>query len=134
MKISILSLFPEMFSVFNSSLIKRATDKNLLQINCIDIRDYSQDKHQKCDDYTFGGGAGMIMMPQPIHDAIMACDPLHNAHRIYMSPKGRTLNQKTVMELSKYEEILLLCGHYEGVDQRVIDLDIDEEISIGDYV
>lgn len=134
MKISILTLFPDMFNALNESIIGRATKAGKIQINAVNIRDYSKDKHKKCDDAPFGGGAGMLMTPQPIADAIMAVDPDKKAKRIYLSPKGKTLNQALVKELAKEEELVLLCGHYEGVDQRVIDLFIDEEISIGDYV
>ncbi|MBE7061274.1 MAG: tRNA (guanosine(37)-N1)-methyltransferase TrmD [Clostridiales bacterium] len=134
MKIDILTLFPEMFAPLQTSIIGRAVDGGKLQINVIDIRDYTLDKHKKCDDTPFGGGAGMVMMPQPIASAIEAVDPDHTARRVYMSPKGRTFNQKIVLEYSKDEHLLLLCGHYEGVDQRVLDLFIDEELSIGDFV
>ena len=134
MKIDILTLFPEMFSAINESILGRAQKSGKIQINVVNIRDYTEDKHLKCDDYPFGGGAGMVMMPQPIGSAIEAIDPEHKAHRIYMSPKGHTLKQQKVFELLSYEHLILLCGHYEGVDQRVIDLFIDEEISIGDYV
>lgn len=134
MKISILTLFPEMFSSLNSSIIGRAVKGGKAEIEIIDIRDYTLDKHNKCDDTPFGGGAGMVMMAQPIASAIEAVDKDHLAHRVYLSPKGRTFNQKIVLEYAKYEHILLLCGHYEGIDQRVIDLYIDEELSIGDFV
>lgn len=134
MKITILTLFPEMFVPLKESIIGRAADSGKLQIDIVNIRDYSQDRHSKCDDYPFGGGAGMVMMPQPIASAIEAADPSHTAHRIYMSPKGQRFIQQKVFELVEKPEILLLCGHYEGVDQRVIDMFIDEEISIGDYV
>jgi tRNA (guanine37-N1)-methyltransferase len=134
MRIDILTLFPEMFSPLKTSILGRAVDSNKLEIVITDIRDYTENKHKKCDDTPFGGGAGMVMTPQPIASAIMAVDPEHKAKRVYMSPKGRTLNQKIVTEYSKCERILFLCGHYEGVDQRVIDLFIDEELSIGDYV
>lgn len=134
MKITILTLFPEMFVPLKESIIGRAADSGKLQIDIVNIRDYSQDRHSKCDDYPFGGGAGMVMMPQPIASAIEAADPSHTAHRIYMSPKGQRFTQQKVFELVEKPEILLLCGHYEGVDQRVIDMFIDEEISIGDYV
>lgn len=134
MKITILTLFPEMFVPLKESIIGRAADSGKLQIDIVNIRDYSQDRHSKCDDYPFGGGAGMVMMPQPIASAIEAADPGHTAHRIYMSPKGQKFTQQKVFELVEKPEILLLCGHYEGVDQRVIDMFIDEEISIGDYV
>ena len=134
MKIDILTLFPEMFSPLKTSIIGRAVDSGKLQINIVDIRDYTLDKHKKCDDTPFGGGAGMVMMAQPIADAILAIDKDHTAKRIYLSPKGRVFNQSVVMEYSKESHLLLLCGHYEGVDQRIIDLFIDEEISIGDFV
>ena len=134
MKISILTLFPEMFKALDESIIGRATKAGKIEINAVNIRDYSKDKHKKCDDAPFGGGAGMLMTPQPIADAIMAVDPEKKAKRIFLSPKGKTLNQALVKELAKEDELVLLCGHYEGVDQRVIDLFIDEEISIGDYV
>ncbi len=134
MKVDILTLFPEMFAPLNESIIGRAKNAGKIEINVHDIRLYSKDKHKNCDDYPFGGGAGMVMTPQPIADAILAIDPNHEYRRIFMSPKGETFSQKRVQELISYEKIILLCGHYEGVDQRVIDKFIDEEISIGDYV
>ena len=134
MKIDILTLFPEMFSAMQESIIGRARKSGKIQINIVNIRDYTQDKHLKCDDYPFGGGAGMVMMAPPIGNAIEAIDPQHKARRIYMSPKGQVFKQQKVFELIECEHLILLCGHYEGVDQRVIDLFIDEEISIGDYV
>lgn len=134
MKIDILTLFPDMFAPLKESVIGRAVNSGKLEIVITDIRDYTADKHKKCDDTPFGGGAGMVMTAQPIASAINAVDPDHKARRIFMSPKGRTFNQKIVTELSKEERLLLLCGHYEGVDQRVIDLFIDEEISLGDFV
>ena len=134
MRIDVLTLFPEMFSALQESILGRAQKAGKIQINIVNIRDYTEDKHLKCDDYPFGGGAGMVMMPQPIGSAIEAIDPEHKAWRIYMSPKGKTLIQQKVFELIDREWLILLCGHYEGVDQRVIDLFIDEEISIGDYV
>jgi tRNA (guanine37-N1)-methyltransferase len=134
MKIDILTLFPEMFSAMQESILGRAQKEGKVQINVVNIRDYTQDKHLKCDDYPFGGGAGMVMMPQPIGSAIEALDPEHKARRIYMSPKGEVFRQQKVFELLQFEHLILLCGHYEGVDQRVLDLFIDEEISIGDYV
>ena len=134
MKIDILTLFPEMFTPLKTSIIGRAVESGKLDINVVDIRDYTLDKHNKCDDTPFGGGAGMVMMAQPIASAIEAVDPEHKARRIFMSPRGKTFNQKTVLEYGKEERLLLLCGHYEGVDQRVIDLFIDEELSIGDFV
>ena len=134
MQIDILTLFPEMFAPLRESIIGRAQKTGKITVNVINIRDYTEDKHLKCDDYPFGGGAGMVMMPQPIGSAIEAIDPDHKARRIYMSPKGEPLKQQKVFQLLEYERLILLCGHYEGVDQRVIDLYIDEEISIGDYV
>ena len=123
-----------MFSALNESIIGRAVKGNKLQIDVVNIRDYTQDKHFKCDDYPFGGGAGMVMMPQPVGSAIEAVDPEHKARRIYLSPKGKTFRQDMVYSLVACEHIVLLCGHYAGVDQRAIDLFIDEELSIGDYV
>ena len=134
MKIDILTLFPEMFTPLKTSIIGRAVESGKLEICVTDIRDYTLDKHKKCDDTPFGGGAGMVMMPQPIADAINAVDPDHRALRVYLSPKGRVFNQKVVLEYSKLDRLLLLCGHYEGVDQRVLDLFIDSELSIGDFV
>lgn len=134
MKITVLTLFPEMFAPLKASIIGRAVSENKLDIQIVNVRDFAENKHRKCDDYPFGGGAGMVMMPQPIGSAIKAVDPEHKARRIYMSPKGKTFKQDMVFELLNYDHIVLLCGHYEGVDQRVIDLYIDEEISIGDYV
>ena len=134
MKIDILTLFPEMFSALEESILGRARKAGKIEINVVNLRDYTEDKHLKCDDYPFGGGAGMVMMPQPIGSAIDALDAEHKAHRIYLSPKGETLRQEKVFSLLSHEHLILLCGHYEGVDQRVIDTLIDEEISIGDYV
>ena len=134
MKIDILTLFPEMFTPLKTSIIGRAVDSGKIELNIHDIRAYTLDKHKKCDDTPFGGGAGMVMMPQPIASAIDAIDPDHKSLRIFMSPKGKTFNQKIVLEYALKENILLLCGHYEGVDQRVLDLYIDEELSLGDFV
>ena len=134
MRIDILTLFPEMFTPLTTSIIGRAEKDGRIEINVVNIRDYTLDKHKKCDDTPFGGGAGMVMCAQPIRDAILAVDPNHETVRLYMSPKGKTLSQPMVLEYAKHERILLLCGHYEGVDQRVLDLYIDGELSIGDYV
>ncbi|MCH5156992.1 MAG: tRNA (guanosine(37)-N1)-methyltransferase TrmD [Clostridiales bacterium] len=134
MKIDVLTLFPEMLDALNSSLTGKAREKGLYELNVHNIRDYTNDKHKKCDDTPFGGGAGMVMMPQPIHDCIVAVDPQHTAKRIYMSPRGKVLTQAMVKEFSGEQHLLVLCGHYEGVDQRVLDMDIDMELSIGDYV
>ena len=135
MKIDVLTLFPELLRpMLSASILGRAVENGILQVNLVNIRDYTLDKHRRTDDYPFGGGAGMVMFPQPIMDAVAACDPEHCARRIYLSPRGRTLNQKIVEELAGEEQLLFLCGHYEGVDQRALDVCIDEELSIGDYV
>lgn len=134
MRIDVLTLFPEMFDSLKASLLGKALEKDLLEINVINIRDFSKDKHKKCDDYAFGGGAGMLMTPQPIYDAMTSIKGYEKAHKVYLSPKGDVFNQKMVGELVKHDHIIFLCGHYEGVDQRIIDLLIDQEISIGDYV
>ena len=134
MRIDILTLFPEMFAPLKESVIGRALNSGKAEIVITDIRDYTLDKHKKCDDTPFGGGAGMVMTAQPIASAIDALDPEHKARRVYLSPKGRKFCQAVVKEYAALDRILLLCGHYEGVDQRVIDLFIDEELSIGDYV
>ncbi len=134
MRIDILTLFPEMFTALYESILGRAVKDGKIEINLHDIREYTLNKHKKVDDYPFGGGAGMVLTPQPVADCILAVDPNHEARRIYMSPKGRTFCQKMVAKYLQYDRILLLCGHYEGIDQRIIDLFIDEELSIGDYV
>ena len=134
MKITVLTLFPEMFTALGASILGRAQKAGKLQLEVVDIRDYTEDKHQKCDDYPFGGGAGMVMMAQPIGSAFEAVDPGHGARRIYLSPKGKVLKQERIFGLAEEEHLVLLCGHYEGVDQRAIDLFVDEELSIGDYV
>ena len=133
MKFNVLTLFPEMFSALNESIIGRGKEKGLIDINLINIRDFSKNKHKKVDDTPYGGGAGMVMEPTVVYDAYCSVkEP--NAKVIYMSPQGKTLNQQMVQDLAKEENIILLCGHYEGIDQRVIDEIVDEEISIGDYV
>lgn len=134
MKMTVLTLFPDMFAPLKESIIGRAERKGKIEIDIVNIRDYSEDKHKKCDDYPFGGGAGMVMMPQPVTSAVKAVDPGHKALRIYTSPKGETLNQQKVLSLAGEEHVVILCGHYEGVDQRVLDKYFDGEISIGDYV
>ena len=133
MKFDVLTLFPEMFEPLNSSIIGRAKEKNLIEINLINIRDFSKDKHKKVDDTPYGGGAGMVMMPDVVYDAYKSIKD-KNAKVIYMSPQGKKLTQKKVEELAKNKHLIILCGHYEGIDQRVIDKIVDEEISIGDYV
>ena len=133
MKFDILTLFPDMFENLKQSIIGRAIEKNIININLINIRDFSKDKHKKVDDTPYGGGAGMIMKPDVVYSAYNSIKD-KNAKVIYMSPQGNTLNQKKVEELSKEEHLVILCGHYEGIDQRVLDKIVDEEISIGDYV
>ena len=134
MKIDVLTLFPEMFAPLKMSIIGRAEKKGIVEINAINIRDYSTDKHMKCDDLPYGGGAGMVMTPQPIVDCVRAVDPENKAKRIYMSPKGRTLSVDIAKELAKEENLLFLCGHYEGVDERALEICGFEDLSIGDYV
>ncbi len=133
MKIDILTLFPEMFSSLNKSIIGKAIENNLIEINLINIRDFSKDKHKKVDDTPYGGGAGMVIKPDVVYDAFKSINS-KDAKTIYMSPQGKVLNQSKVKELSKETHLILLCGHYEGIDQRVLDEIVDEEISIGDYV
>ena len=133
MKFDVLTLFPEMFSSLEESIIGKAREKGLIEINLINIRDFSKDKHKKVDDTPYGGGAGMVMMPDVVYDAYSSIQD-KNAKVIYMSPQGKVLNQEKVQELSKEESLILLCGHYEGIDQRVLDEIVDEEISIGNYV
>ena len=137
MKINIMTLFPEMCeAVLSESIIGRAREKGLVEINCINIRDYTEDKHRRVDDAPYGGGMGMLMQTVPIANCYKAiCEKSDNKnHLIYMSPKGKTFNQQRAVELSKLDRVVLLCGHYEGIDQRVIDEIVDEELSIGDYV
>lgn len=136
MKIELLTIFPEMFDSFlNASIIGRAREAGLLDIHATDIRPYSQNKHKNTDDYPFGGGAGMLMLAQPIADAMKdVTRPPFQGKRIYMSPRGVPLTQALAQQLSQEERLVILCGHYEGVDQRVLDKYIDMEISVGDYV
>ena len=136
MKIKILTIFPEMFeSVMNASILGRAREQGLIEVECIDIRPFSDRKHKNTDDYPFGGGAGMVMLAQPIMDAMaFAMGEDFKGKRIFMGPRGTTLTTAKARELAKEEELILLCGHYEGVDQRALDACIDEEISIGDYI
>ena len=136
MKIKILTIFPEMFeSVMNASILGRAREQGLIEVECIDIRPFSDRKHKNTDDYPFGGGAGMVMLAQPIMDAMaFAMGENFHGRRIYMGPRGTTLTTAKARELAQEEELILLCGHYEGVDQRALDACIDEEISIGDYI
>ena len=133
MKFDVLTLFPEMFEPLKQSIIKRATESEIININLVNIRDFSENRHNKVDDTPYGGGAGMLMKPDVVDRAYESVKS-EKSKVIYLSPQGRTLNQKIVKELSKEEHLILLCGHYEGIDQRVIDKIVDKEISIGDYV
>ena len=134
MKIDVLTLFPEMFpGVLGASMLGRAQEKGILEFYLHNIRDYSESKHKNTDDYPFGGGAGMVMMPQPIFSCLDAVDPDHAALRVVLTPRGKTLTTAMARELAAEEHILLLCGHYEGIDERAME-QMDCEISIGDYV
>ncbi len=133
MIIDILTLFPESFSALFQSIIKRAESKKIVEINIVDIREFSLDKHKKCDDTPFGGGAGMLMSVQPIYDAILSVKK-ENSKIIFPSPSGKTFCTKKAQELACVEHLIVLCGHYEGIDARVFELFDVEEISIGDYV
>lgn len=135
MKITLLTLFPEMFeSVLSGSILGRALEKELFSVELVDIRKYSDRKHKNADDYPFGGGAGMVMLAQPIVDAVEDATRDMPAHRVLLSPRGAPLTQGRVEALARLPHLLLLCGHYEGVDERVNDLCVDGEISIGDYI
>lgn len=137
MRIDILTLFPQMCdTVMGESIIGRARQAGKVEINCVDIRDYTVDKHRRVDDKPYGGGMGMIMAPQPIYDCFNAlCDEIgERPHLIYLTPQGKTLTQQRVKELAKLDNIALLCGHYEGIDERVIEALEPEEISVGDFV
>ena len=133
MKFDVLTLFPDMFSSLGESIIGRARENKLIEINLINIRDFSKDKHKKVDDTPYGGGAGMVIRPDVIYDAYNSIKN-KDAKVIYMSPKGKVLNQEKVKQLSNQKHLIIICGHYEGIDQRVLDEIVDEEISIGDYV
>lgn len=133
MKFDVLTLFPEMFDVLNYSIIGKAIENKLIDVNITNIRDFSKNKHKKVDDTPYGGGAGMVIRPDVVMDSYNSVKT-EKSKVIYLSPQGKTLNQKKVEELSKCSHLILLCGHYEGIDQRVIDKIVDEEISIGDYV
>ena len=144
MQFDVLTLFPEMFDILNESIIGRAKEKGLINVNLINIRDFSKNKHTKVDDTPYGGGAGMVIQPDVVFDAYKSViknndksgldEKSKKTRVIYMSPQGKKLDQQKVEELSKQEHLILLCGHYEGIDQRVLDTIVDEEISIGDYV
>ena len=133
MRFDVLTLFPEMFEPVKQSILGRAEADKLLEINLINIRDFSKDVHKHVDDTPYGGGAGMVIKPDVVYDAFKSIDS-KNAKCIYMSPQGKVLTQSKCKELAKEEHLIILCGHYEGIDQRVLDQIVDEEISIGDYV
>lgn len=136
MKIDILTLFPEMFdAVLKSSILGKAIEKGILRVGVINIRDFSKDRHRRVDDYPYGGGAGMVMMPQPLYDAIKSVkDKSPDARVVLTSPRGKPFDQEKARLLSKEPHLVIVCGHYEGIDQRIIDTMVDEEISIGDYI
>ena len=137
MRFDVMTLFPDMIrAVTGESIIGRAAQKGIIDINAVNIRDYANNKHNRVDDYPYGGGFGMVMQCKPIYDCFCditkGCDK--KPHTVFMSPKGAVLTQKKAVELSKLDRLVILCGHYEGVDQRVLDTIVDEEISVGDYV
>ncbi|WP_041715030.1 tRNA (guanosine(37)-N1)-methyltransferase TrmD [Acetivibrio clariflavus] len=137
MRFDVLTLFPEVINaVLKESIIGRAQEKGIIEINAVNIRDFSKNKHKKADDYPYGGGGGMIMTAQPIYDAYLSIvkDLDYKPKVIYLSPQGRVLTQEVVKELSGEKHLVLLCGHYEGIDERIIEEIVDEEVSIGDYV
>ena len=133
MKFDVLTLFPEMFENLKQSIIGRAIEKELIELNLVNIRYFSKDKHKKVEDTPYGGGAGMIIRPDVVYDSYLSVKT-NDSKVIFMTPQGKKLNQKKVEDLSKEKHLIILCGHYEGIDQRVIDKIVDEEISIGDYV
>lgn len=136
MTFNIMTLFPGIISAYiNESIIKNAIENKIIQVNIYNIRDYSRNKHKKVDDYPYGGGGGMLMTPQPIYDCYMEIKKSNENTKLFLfSPKGKTLNNNMSYEYAKLDNITLLCGHYEGIDQRIVDMIVDEEISIGDYV
>ena len=138
MQIDILTLFPQMFqSLFGVGILKRAIDHKLVEVNIYNIRDYTHDKHHTVDDYPYGGGSGMVLKPEPIFEAIESIKPKQGADElpiILLTPQGRLFSQQIAHELSKYRRVILICGHYEGVDERVREHLVTDEVSIGDYV
>ena len=133
-RFDILTLFPNMFKgLIEDSIIKRAIEKKLIEVNLIDFREFSTNKHHTVDDYSYGGGAGMLISVEPVHLAMKTIPNLDHAKKLLMSPSGKTFNQAKAIELSKEEHIVMVCGHYEGIDARILNF-IDEEVSIGDYV
>jgi tRNA (guanine37-N1)-methyltransferase len=133
MKINILTLFPEMFDIFNHSIIGKAKEKEIVEIKAINIRDFTLNKHKKVDDYPYGGGAGMVMTPQPLVDSIRHSKRENKGKVIFLGPRGKTFNQEMAKKLSEEEELIFVCGHYEGIDERVYKY-IDLEISLGDFI
>lgn len=137
MKIDVLTLFPRMFDgVLQQSILKRAIERGQMEVSFYDIRDFAQNKHRQVDDTSFGGGQGMLLMPQPAFDCLEAVLQDAKQHRrvVYMSPQGQPLTTQTAKRLSEYDELIVLCGHYEGIDQRVLDTFVEEEISLGDFI
>lgn len=132
-RIDILTLFPEMFNIFNHSIIGKALEKDIININTINIRNYTEDKHKKVDDYPYGGGAGMVMAAQPIVDSLNKVKENNKGKVIFLGPRGKTFTHELAKELAKEDEIVFLCGHYEGIDERCYDY-IDLEISLGDFI
>lgn len=133
MKISIITLFPEMFSIFNHSIIGKAKEKGIVNIECLNIRDYTKNKHNKVDDYPYGGGAGMVMSPQPVIDTIRECKKNNKGKVVFLGPRGKTFNHALAKELAKEDELIFVCGHYEGIDERAYNY-IDMEVSLGDFI
>ena len=135
MRFDILTLFPEMVEgVLNTSITGRAIEAGHIELKTHDIRNFADNPHRHVDDTPYGGGAGMVMQPQPVYDCCMSVERLEKSRVVYMSPKGSVLTQKKAKELSNLDQLIILCGHYEGIDQRVLDEVVDEDISIGDYV
>lgn len=133
----ILTLFPEMIqNGLNHSIIKKAIENNIININCINIRDFSNNKHNQVDDYAYGGGAGMVMKPEPVYNSYLSIkDKVKpNTKVLYMTPQGKPFNQKMAEDLAKEEDLIILCGHYEGIDERIIEEIVTDEISIGDFI
>ena len=133
MKISIITLFPELFSIFNHSIIGKAKEKGIVNIECLNIRDYTKNKHNKVDDYPYGGGAGMVMSPQPVIDTIRECKKNNKGKVVFLGPRGKTFNHALAKELAKEDELIFVCGHYEGIDERAYNY-IDMEVSLGDFI
>ena len=135
MRFDVLTLFPEIIESYtNASIIKRAKNDGILSINAVNPRDFTLDKHKKVDDTPYGGGAGMVLMPQPYIDAYDSVEKFENSITVMLTPQGEPLNEKLVLGLSEYEQIIMLCGHYEGFDERIREIIMPKEISIGDFV